>query len=112
MTWTLKVRGASSQPMLSDFLCPNCGPCSALAPRDCDGIPCPDGCGEIAVWVMPAPFGRVNPVSFSTGRSDERPPGMLDTRPLAEGMSKAEWDKQQRKIDHDAVWKRGKEIIG
>ena len=45
----------------------------------------------------------------SRGRSEERPPWALDTRELAEGMPREEWDAKQDKIDerlkNDVSWK-------
>lgn len=112
MTWTLRTRGAHSQPCMQDFLCDTCGPISALAPRDVDGIPCPDGCGGIAVWVISAPMVGPEKASVDRGpvQSAENPK-WLDTRKLGRGEQtisefKAdrarrmqEWRHRERKED-------------
>lgn len=111
MTWVLKVRGAHSQPIALDFLCPVCGPCSlTVEDRDCDGVPCPDGCGEIADRVMSAPFGAVDHVSVVRG-SVAKPdsPLYLDTRALGEGMSMQEFKAKREKIDQEKRWKDARE---
>lgn len=68
-------------------------------------------CGEEAHW-MPSPVvGHVKAGEVLRGKSDERQPNMLDTRPLAEGMPRKEWDAMQHKITRDIMWKRGKKVI-
>ena len=111
MTWTLKTRGASAQPILKDFLCDNCGPCSALAPRDIDGIPCPDGCGAIARWVISAPF--VGPERATVDRGSVQRaenPKWLDTRALAEGMSLKEFRAKRAKAQEERRHAEAKEF--
>jgi len=114
MTFTIKTRGASAQPVLQDFICPECGPFELLAPRDVDGVPCPD-CGELAPWAISAPkpqvWSKPCTAAIKGGDMKDRPPGMLDTRPLAEGMSLESWKKWQagitRERRHQQLLKRG-----
>ncbi len=58
-------------------------------------------CGRPATWSISAPKPRVlsAPATAVTRGGDlkDRPPGMLDTRPLAEGMPMSEWRKVQKK---------------
>ncbi len=113
MSFTIRTRGAHSQLMLQDFLCPECGFISALAPRDCDGIQCPDGCGNVAGWVISAPFGWVNGVSVVRGgvaKADS--PMYLDTRPLGEGMPMAEWKANRAKLQLERRHKERKKLYG
>lgn len=99
MAWTLRTRGASSQPVMQDFLCDECGPCSALAPRDVDGIPCPDGCGGIAHWVISAPMVGAVKASVDRGAiAKPDSPMFLDTRELGNGMPKSEWRAKRDKM--------------
>ena len=75
-----------------------------------DEVPC-EFCEFTAQWSPTPIMGRVKIGEVLRGKSDERPPGMLDTRPLAEGMPKKEWDAMQHKITRDMMWKRGKKVI-
>lgn len=98
--------------ILADYKCDSCGDgqehmVSSPAP---DTIEC-EFCGELARWVPSAVFGRVKVGEVVRGKSDERPPGMLDTRPLAEGMSRSEWDQQQAKLTRELNFKRGKRVL-
>lgn len=98
MTWVLKVRGAHSQPALLDFACPNCGPFSAMADRDCEGTLCIDDCGAIAERIISAPF--VGPEKATVDRGPVQRaenPKWLDTRALAEGMPLSEFRAMRAK---------------
>lgn len=66
---------------------------------------CPD-CNEPAEYRMSAPMTRVRIAEAIRGSSQERPPGALDTRPLAEGMKLSEWQGIQRKkaVDERRAW--------
>lgn len=112
MTFTTRIRGASSQQIAQDFLCDDCGPFSALTPRDVDGWLCPD-CGEPAPWVMSAPFGWCNGVSVVRGAvAQPDSPMYLDTRPLAEGMSMTEWKAKREKLQIERRHKERKKLFG
>lgn len=67
-----------------DYKCWSCGKAYDTIERR----PAPDtqtcaGCGGIAEKQMPAPYGRVKWGEVLVGRSEERPPNALDTRPIA-----------------------------
>lgn len=72
-------------------------------------------CGRLAEHVISAPKPKVLSVPCTAevrgGDMKERPPGMLDTRPLAEGQSYTEWKKDQAKLSesrrHDELVKKG-----
>lgn len=57
-------------------------------------------CGRASEWTISAPMQKVLSVpcyaAVRGGDMKDRPPGMLDTRPLAEGMKYTEWKKLQR----------------
>jgi len=56
-------------------------------------------CCGISPWTISAPKMAIDSVPcYATvrGGDTERRPGMLDTRPLAEGMSLTEWKGKQR----------------
>lgn len=96
----------------ADYRCTECGDDQehAVASPSPDEVEC-EFCGGRAVWVPFPIMGRVKVGEVVRGKSDERPPGMLDTRPLAEGMSRSEWDQMQAKVTRDRNWKRGKKVI-
>lgn len=136
MTFTTKIRGAGG-PMLAEYLCENHGRIEKLVDRDEKGDP-PELvlCGEPielygnAAQAMGAEPGEtvecdqwcefaVSATSVAKdsipctavvrgGDMKDRPPGMLDTRPLAEGMPMSEWKKIQKKHTED---RRHKELI-
>lgn len=110
MTWKLTVRGAHSQPCMQDFLCDTCGPISALAPRDVDGIPCPDGCGAIARWVISTPMvGAEKPTVVRGGTATQDSPLWLNTRGLANGQTMTEYRAQREKVAEEKRWREAKE---
>jgi hypothetical protein len=56
-------------------------------------------CDRPATWIISAPQPKALSVPCSAavrGGDTERRPGMLDTRPLAEGMPMSEWRKIQK----------------
>ena len=103
-------------PFLADYRCSECGVFEALVDRPApDDHECPE-CGELAPWTISAPMPRVlSAATFATirgGDMTDRPPGMLDTRPLADGkMTMTQWKaaqrEQQRERRHQALIKRG-----
>lgn len=127
MTFTIKIRGAGG-PMLAEYECPEHGvfeatvqrtdagdppdeqPCPVLTDpgSDIDDMPC---CRP-SPWIMSAPKMAVLSAKTTAvvrgGDMTDRPPWMLDTRPLAEGMSYAEWSKKQDALQRD---RRRQELI-
>ena len=56
-------------------------------------------CGQYGPWCISAPKPKILSVPcYATvrGGDSERRPGMLDTRPLAKGMSMTKWKDKQR----------------
>lgn len=114
MTYTIRVRGAVNQPKVLEFECPVHGRFEATVPSGTAEVPCPislyedgDCCHDCAgfcelpsPWAISAPKPRnltVLPTAVVKGGDTDRRPGMLDTRPLAEGQSYSEWKKVQGK---------------
>lgn len=95
--------------ILRDYRCRACAATTEhLLRRDEAAPPCACG-GELEV-VISAVFGRTPRVTaVSRGRSDQPPPGAMDTRPLAEGQPYHEWRAERRKIHaqrrRDQVWR-------
>ena len=100
-----------SRYIINDYICPYHGKFDALVERDnAATAPCPvkldhlesvasglSVCGELSPWTLSAPMGRVKlGEPASRAKNDPHAPGQLDTRPLAEGMPKAEWDAINR----------------
>lgn len=103
MSFTIKVRGGGL--LAAEYYCPEHERFDATVERDEKGDPpptqpCP-ACGAIAEHVVSAPKPRILTVPVTAavrgGDMKERPPGMLDTRPLAEGQKYTEWKKDQDK---------------
>jgi hypothetical protein len=112
MTFTVKHRGASSQPMVCVYTCPEHGEFDAEVQRDENGnspdvIECPLGevygmpsvCGQLATWTPSPVFGKVKPWEVVRG-SWEKParPTYLDTRELGEGQSYDDFKKKRAAI--------------
>lgn len=112
------VRGASSQPLLAEYMCPVHGRFDAIVDRDANGDPpksvaCPMvddlldldrepvACGLEAEHVISAISGHVKRGEVTRGRNDEKPtPLALDTEALADGMPLKEW-----KARRQAMWR-------
>lgn len=102
-----------SQWAIAEYLCPVHGRFEALVERPVpDEQPCP--CGASSPWTISAPKTTKDSrpcYAEVRGGDTERRPGMLDTRPLAEGMSPKEWRKKQRGVTeerrHQQMLKRG-----
>ncbi len=119
MTFTIKTRGSGGL-IVAEYDCPSCGRIEQLVQRDENGDPpetvtcgqvfdCGEAfaakygiakCDQYATWTISAPKTRVLSVmptaAIRGGDMKDRPPGMLDTRPLAEGMPMSEWKAKQR----------------
>lgn len=108
MTFTIRIRGASSQPILQDFLCDDCGPFSATTERGATETPCPD-CGKSAPWVISAPHGSVRLAEVERGKvAKPDSPYFCDTRELGEGMPIEEWRAKRAKYHQERRWKEFK----
>lgn len=118
MSYTVKTTRAGSW-LLSEYRCPDHGIFEATVQRDANGDapdeqPCQD-CGEPSPWTISAPHPKVLSVPCSAvsrgGDMSERHPGMLDTRPLAEGMPMKEWrgvqDKHRQERRHKLLIDKG-----
>ena len=126
MTFTIRVRGAPSQPITQEFECPDHGRFTATAPRDTESMPCPEEilcpegcpdewvpCGLASPWVISAPMGRVNIAEVSRGKSDGPPTeAYMSTRSLFEGQSMQEWRDQRAKMWTERDRKKDKEAMG
>lgn len=65
-----------------DYRCTKCGRVFESLEQDAPvSLQC--DCGGVAERQMPAPLGRVKIAEVKRGKSDPRPPGTLDTRPIA-----------------------------
>lgn len=95
-----------------EFECPECGRWESIEEHEPDELPCPI-CGAESPWVISAPaIGVQYGTAGTTAKSDPRPPGVLDTRPLAEGMPPHEWHaKTRKKIYSERRDKIRKEIL-
>lgn len=110
MTWTLRIRGASSQPIVQEFACPEHGRFTATAPRDTDAIACLR-CGLVSSWVISAPVGYCDGTTVVRGKvAAQECPTWMDTRPLAEGMSMQEWRARRDKVWAEKRHKEAKEL--
>jgi len=124
MTFTIKHRSMPGAPMIAEYMCPEHGRFELTVERDGNGDPpatmeclafnsCDSEMESVANWPTDKPCGLASPfvISATNGKVDsmpctavtrggdmkDRPPGMLDTRPLAEGMPMSEWRKVQKK---------------
>lgn len=110
MTFVIKVRGASSQPIVAEYMCPEHGRFDVTVARDANGDPpsehpCPglwgaDECGRAALWVISAPHTRVQKVTAVTRGKWQKPEHKTwtDTRNIAEGQPLYEWKEDRAKI--------------
>lgn len=83
--------------ILLDYQCSTCGATHESLERRPPPASRPCDCGGVASRVIsPVAIGTVYGTAVSRGASDEPPPGAIDTRPLADGMSYAEWRAKRR----------------
>ncbi len=106
MTWTLRHRPLAGAPMMSEYACIDCGTFERLVQRNDQGDP-PEhakcDCGWRGDLVLSAPqIKQWSRPAYATvrGGDDERRPGMLDTRKLADAGPK-EWKAAQDKLRED-----------
>lgn len=120
MTYVVKTSGAGGL-LVADYRCPEHGLFEATVRRDENGDapdtqPCPhvidhddeggvDECLLESPWTISSPKPRVLSVLPSAairgGDMKDRPPHMLDTRALAEGMPLSTWKTKQRELTRD-----------
>jgi len=82
--------------VIYEYLCPSCGQrLESLEQRSTAAVALPH-CGTQALRVPSAISGRVKIGEVGRGKSDERPPGVMNTEPLADGMGYKEWRKGRR----------------
>ena len=108
MTFTIRIRGAHTQPIVQDFECHVHGRFADVAPRDIDSVPCPL-CGSPSEWRISAPHGSVRLAEVVRGGvAQPDSPMYLSTRELAEGMSRSEWRAKRDKIYEERRHKESK----
>jgi hypothetical protein len=91
--------------ILLEYLCPTCGQrIESLETRAAPSTQIPH-CDTLAPRVPSAVHGRVKAGEVVSGTSDERPPGVLNTEPLADGQPYSEWRKDIKKSRPDEVRK-------
>lgn len=96
--------------ILSDYECATCGIFEALAPSDCDAMPCPE-CGERAPWSPSPVHGRVRLGEVVRGKvAKPDSPMFLDTRSLGEGEPLREWKARRAKLYAERRHREGKEL--
>lgn len=120
-----------SQWKLLEFCCPVHGRFELTVERatDPDAAPCPaldedlydwkQGgplCGISSPWCISAPMVRkltIKVQAVTTAKSDDRPPGMLDTRGLGlNGQSMREWNAKHDAADRERRHQWIKKNIG
>lgn len=84
-----------------EYLCPTCG--QRIESLEVRRAPAAwvEHCGTRAERTVSAVRGRVPIATVERGSGSERPPYAMDTRPLADGMSKGEWKAGRRKERHE-----------
>lgn len=110
MAFTVRVRGASSQPMVCVYTCPEHGEFDADVTRDANGnspdtVACQVAdyygrCDAVSTWTPSPVFSKVKPWEVVRGNWEKpEKKTFTDTRDLGEGMSYDEWKKKRA-----AVW--------
>lgn len=109
MSFTIKIRGTSTQPLASEYLCPAHGRMTVIVEREPSGDPpaltaC-SVCGEPSEYVISAPRGKVRVAEVVRGgyQKPERET-WTNIENLGEGQSPDEW-----RADRDQVWERDRE---
>lgn len=84
--------------ILLDFNCRSCALTFESLERRADtptSAPCPS-CSEPAPRIISGTHAGTPGPTFQRGKSDPPPPHVVDTRPLAEGMSMRDWKAMRR----------------
>lgn len=77
--------------IMIEYLCPTCGQrFESLEDRAAPSAQLPH-CEAQAARVLSAVRGRVKIGEVRRGKNEERPPGVLNTEPLADGQPYADW---------------------
>lgn len=58
-------------------------------------------CGNMAEFVISAPKKKTKYAEVSRGKSDPRPPHVMSTQAIADGVSTSDWRKQRSKERRD-----------
>jgi hypothetical protein len=98
MTFTIRTRGAPGLRVV-EYLCPEHGRFEAVIADAPDSAFC--DCGSLSPLVISAPLTRVKRGEVQRGKSDPRPPHVLNTEALADGMDQGEWAKREDKKAFD-----------
>lgn len=116
MTYTIRLRGAVGCPKLAEFACDDCGIFESTVTDTTASMPCEE-CGADSPRVLSAAHTKVDsivPTAVVRGgdmKDCDRPPGMLSTRELADGMSMKDWKAKQdgfrRERNHKKLIARG-----
>lgn len=82
--------------ILLEYRCPECGASiESLETRAAPAATVPH-CGASAARIISAVSGRLKRGEVTTGKNGDPPPGVIDTRPLADGMSVHEFRAKHR----------------
>lgn len=115
MTFTVRLRGDSSSLVTREYDCPHHGRFDQLERRDEDWEyrACPDPtCAALSPFVLSAPLAKMAKVyAVTRGSDNERHPGQLDTRALADGMPQHLWAAEQDKASLDRRRKKLKGLL-
>lgn len=99
--------------MLREFFCDTCTLLvESLEKRGAEDSEKPCGCGGRQRRCMSAPRPATVWGAVATGKSDERPPGVMDTSALADGMPYTEWRKKRDNMIRDERYSALKQAMG
>lgn len=116
MTFTIRIRGDSTRPVLAVYTCEEHGPFDAEVQREPNGdtpdeVPCVE-CSAPATWTPSAVMGKVKAWEVVRGKY-EKPerPTYLDTRELGEGQSYDDFKAKRAKVWDEKRWRETKELL-
>lgn len=137
MTFTVKVRGDTSRPIMAEYTCPEHGPfacfvqreangdapehvccpvdvtrCTCMHPDDRCGADCVDECGIVSTWTPSLVACKVK--RFEVVRGGWQKPERktyLDTRKLGEGQSVEEFQAERRKVWNEKRHRETKDLL-
>lgn len=126
MTYVTRIRSNPGSQVIADYECPNHGILSVSVQREYDGDP-PEEirctklgsefgmCGLSSPWRPSAPGAvHVKRSELVRGQGGERPADryVMDTRPLADGMSVDEFKKGRAAVHRDESLRRVRRALG